>query len=78
MHSEKCVWLQDVYTQVLVTRLTPVDNMRLFLKLINFDKNRLVAFHSFSTQKVSFMRTKELREKCTRVCMTVIHFVVTN
>ncbi len=58
MDSEKCVWLQDVYTQVLVTRLTPVDNMRLFLKLTNFDKNRLVAFHSFTTKSHSCRQRK--------------------
>jgi hypothetical protein len=42
-----------VHLQVLLTRLTPVDNTGLFLKLSGFDNNRLVAFHSFTIKKVS-------------------------
>jgi len=36
----------DVRLQVLMTRLTSVNKMELFLKLSILDKNRLVAFHS--------------------------------
>jgi hypothetical protein len=61
--------IQDVYLQVLLTRLTSIDKTRLFLYLTNFDKNRLVAFHSFKTNNVIFMC-----EKCTGVWMTLIHF----
>ncbi len=38
--------------QVVLTRLTPTDKTQLFLKLTNFDKSWLVAFHSFKTKKV--------------------------
>jgi hypothetical protein len=38
--------IQDVYLQVLLTRLTPVVKTRLFLKPSDSDKNRLAAFCS--------------------------------
>ncbi len=51
-YGEKYVWLQDVYSQVLLTRPTAIDKTRLFLKPTNINKNRLVAFHSFTNKKV--------------------------
>ncbi len=42
----------DVYLQVSLTRLTLVDKTWLFLKLLIFNKNRLVAYHSYKTKKV--------------------------
>jgi len=52
--NKKCIFIvkilfgiQDVYLQVLLTRLTLVIDKRLFLKPPNFDKNRLAAFISF-------------------------------
>jgi hypothetical protein len=33
--------------QVVLTKLNPINKTQLFLKLTNFDKNRLVTFISF-------------------------------
>jgi hypothetical protein len=42
----------EVYFHVVLTRLTLVDRTMLFLKPPDFDKTRLVAFHSFTAKKV--------------------------
>ncbi len=53
--------IQDVYLQVLLTKLTPVIKTRLFLKLTNADKNRLAAFHTFDDKENCF-RIWEMHE----------------
>jgi hypothetical protein len=44
--------LRNIF-HVVMTRLTLVDKTRLFLKWPDLDKNRRVAFDSFTTKKVS-------------------------
>ncbi len=53
-----------------MTRLIPVDKTQLFLKLSDFNKNRLVTFFSLCYKESDFMC-----EKCKRVWMTVIHLL---
>jgi hypothetical protein len=48
----------DVYLQVLLTRLTLVDNTRLFLKPSNYNKIILNAFHSLQ-QRTYILHDKE-------------------
>ncbi len=48
----------DVYFQVLLTRLTLVDNIRLFLKPSNYNKIILNAFHSLQ-QRMYILHDKE-------------------
>jgi hypothetical protein len=56
-YNEKSIWLTksfifscEVYLQVLLTRLTQVDQTQLILKPSIFDKNRLVALHLLRSQ----------------------------
>jgi hypothetical protein len=58
---------QCVYLQVLLTILTPVDKMQLFLNPYTFNKLRLDIFHSCDTKKCF------VHEKYVRVRMTLIH-----
>jgi len=51
---KKLSGIQDVNLQVLLTRLTPINKTWVFLKLTNFDKNRLVAFHSLQDKESEF------------------------
>jgi hypothetical protein len=46
--------VQNVYLQVLLTRLTPVVKTPLILKPTNVYKYRLVAFHSFNNEENCF------------------------
>jgi hypothetical protein len=45
-----------------MTRLTPVNKTRLFLKLSDFDKHRLVAFHSLCYNESDFTHGKHESE----------------
>jgi len=65
--------IQYVYLQVFLTRLVPVVKMRLFLKLMNVDKNRLAAFYTLNDKETVFAFGKRKR-----VWPTLIHFVFTN
>ena len=65
--------IQYVYLQVFLTRLVPVVKTRLFLKLMNVDKNRLAAFYTFNDKETVFAFGKRKR-----VWPTLIHFVFTN
>jgi hypothetical protein len=70
-HARLFIFNFVVNLQVLMTRLTPVNKTRLFLKSSDFNKNRLVAFHSSCYKESNFMC-----EKCKRVWMTLIHFLL--
>ncbi len=68
----------EVYFQVILTRLTPVNKTQLFLKPPELDKNRLVAFHSFTQRKCHYKEnaweTNESVYEYLSVWMTLIHF----
>jgi hypothetical protein len=53
--------VQNVYLQVLLTRLTPLVKTPLILKPPNVYKYRLVAFHSFNDEKTDFAFEKCMR-----------------
>ncbi len=47
-----------IVSQVTLTRLTPIDKTWLFLKLTQFDKNRLVTFHLVGNKESVFTSEK--------------------
>ena len=61
--------IQDVFLQVLLTRLTPNIKTLLFLKLTNADKNWLTAFHTWWWRKL-FLHLQNAQ----RCKLTLIHF----
>jgi hypothetical protein len=69
-HTRSFIFSFDVYLQVLLTRLTRVEKTRLFLKLSDFDKKRLVTFSSSCYKESDFTH-----EKCKRVWLTLIHLL---
>jgi hypothetical protein len=61
-YSEKSIWPTkpfifscEVHLQVLLKRLTQVDQTQLILKPSIFDKNRLVALHLLRSQRKALL-----------------------